>query len=186
MRTTALLFALFLSIISSAQINIIPQPVSIKEPRIAAKFSITPATQIVLEGSNMDNSVSFLNDYLQQFFLFKLKVVKNSSSKNAIRLNYERLDNEIPGAYHMTVDGKGIYIAGDNEDGVFYGIQTLIQLLPVPDVRLKMRPNKLDIPYVSVEDAPRFAYRGLHLDCGRNFVPVDFIKNPVFGVRPTS
>lgn len=170
-------FLFLISVSVSAQtISIIPQPKSVKQPKIAANFSITPATQIVLEGSNMEKTVSFFNDYLQQFYLYKLKVVKNSTSKNVIRFNFERLDNEIPGAYNMTVDANGIYIAGDNEEGVFAGMQTLIQLLPVPDARLKMRPVKLDIPYVSVEDAPRFAYRGMHLDVCRNFFPVSFVK----------
>ncbi len=177
MRLTISLFILFSAFITSAQeLNIIPQPKSVKQPKIAASFTITAATQIVLEGSNMTNAVNFLNDYLQRSYQFKLKVVKNSTSKNVIRLNFERLENEMAGAYNMTVDSKGVYIAGDNENGVFYGIQTLIQLLPLPDFRLKMRLAKLDIPYVSIEDAPRFAYRGLHLDVGRHFMPVDFIK----------
>ncbi|HKZ66057.1 MAG TPA: beta-N-acetylhexosaminidase, partial [Chitinophagaceae bacterium] len=160
----------------SQELTIIPQPVSVKQSRIAAKFNISPATQIVLEGSNLQQSANFLNDYLQQFYLFKLKVVKKATGNNVIRLNFERLDKPVLGAYQMTVDNKGVYIAGDNEQGVFYGIQTLIQLLPVPDARLKMRPNKLAIPYVSVNDAPQFAYRGLHLDVGRHFFPVSFIK----------
>ncbi len=178
MRLTVVLISIFIfSVCTQAQeLNIIPEPVSIKQPRIAAKFSISPATQIVLEGSNLQQSANFLNDYLQQFYLFKLKVVKKATGSNVIRLNFERLDKPIPGAYQLTVDNKGVYIAGDNEQGVFYGIQTLTQLLPVPDARLKMRPNKLAIPYVSIADAPRFAYRGLHLDVGRHFFPVSFIK----------
>jgi hexosaminidase len=177
MRLTISLFILLSVFVGSAQqINIIPQPKSIKQPKIAASFSINAATEIVLEGSNMTNSVNFLNDYIQRFYNFKLKVVKNSISINVIRLNSERSENEMAGAYNLTVDGKGVYIAGDNEDGVFYGIQTLIQLLPLPDFRFKMRLAKLDIPYISIEDAPRFAYRGLHLDCARHFWSIDFIK----------
>jgi hexosaminidase len=103
-------------------------------------------------------------------------VVKKATGNNVIRLNFERLDKPIPGAYQMTVNNKGVYIAGDNEAGVFYGMQTLIQLLPVPDARLKMRPNKLAIPYVSVEDEPRFGYRGMMLDVGRHFFPVSYVK----------
>jgi hexosaminidase len=158
------------------ELTIIPQPVSVKQPRIAAKFNITPATQIVLEGSHLQASADFFNDYLQQFYLFRLKVVKKATGNNVIRLNYKRLDKPIPGAYQMTVDNKGVYIGGDNETGVFYGIQTLIQLLPVPDARLKMRPNKLAIPYVSIQDEPRFAYRGMMLDVARHFFPVSFVK----------
>ena len=178
MRLTLVFISIivFPACILAQELNIIPQPVSIKQPKIAAKFTISPATQIVLEGSNLEHSSNFFNDYLQQFYLFKLKVVKKATSNNVIRLNFERLDKPVAGAYQMTVNNKGIYIAGDNEAGVFYGIQTLIQLIPVPDARLKMRPNKLAIPYVSIEDEPRFGYRGMHLDVGRHFFPVSFIK----------
>lgn len=172
----SLFFLLSAGIVSAQQINIIPQPVSVQQPKIAGSFSLNSATQIVLEGSNMDNTASFFNNYLQKYYSFKLKVVKNSVSKNVIRLNFERLDNELPGAYNLTVDSKGVYIAGDNENGVFYGIQTLIQLLPVPDAKLRSQSGQLKIPYLSIEDAPRFAYRGLHFDVSRHFFPVDYIK----------
>ena len=163
------------TLVQAQEINIIPQPVSLKQPKIAAKFAITPSTEIVLEGSDLENSADFLNDYLQKFYHFKLKVVKNSSADNAIRLNYERMDNPVQGAYMMTVNNKGAYIAGDNAPGVFYGIQTLIQLLPV-DQQPATGNQQLDIPYVSINDYPRFQYRGMHLDCGRHFFPVSFIK----------
>lgn len=177
MRTTiSLLGLLLMCSVIRAQVSIIPQPVSVKQPRINAKFSITPATVIVMEGSNLQKTAEILNDYLQQFYLFKLKVVDRSTSANAIRLNFERLDKPIEGAYVLTVNNKGAYIAGDNETGVFYGVQTLFQLLPVPDSRLKMRPNKLVIPYISIEDEPRFEYRGIHLDVCRHFFPVSYIK----------
>ena len=177
MRFIKLICVLLVTVgVSSQSINIIPKPAIIARPKIASNFIITPATQIVLEGSNMDNSVNFLNDYLQKNYLFKLKVAKTSTSKNVIRLNYEMMEKEIPDAYKMEVDANGVYIAGDNETGVFYGIQSLIQLLPVPDAKLKMRPTQLKIPYVSIQDSPRFAYRGIHLDCGRHFWSVDFIK----------
>src|SRR5258705_5232141 len=170
MRLSALLFALFFSInLFSQQLNIIPQPVSVKQPKIAAKFNINSSTQIVVEGSNLKNIAAYLNDYLRQFYKLQLKVVTNSASKNVIRLNFERLDAPIEGTYSLTVNGNGIYIAGDNETGVFYGIQTLIQLLPVNN-------DKLQVPFVSVTDYPRFSYRGMHLDVGRHFFPVSFIK----------
>src|SRR5215467_9632352 len=104
-----------------AQLSIIPQPASVKQPRIAAKFSITPSTQIVLEGGNLENVAGYLNDYFQQFYHFKLKIAKTASGNNAVILNYDRLDNPLPGAYEMTVNNKGVYIGGDNDEGVFYG-----------------------------------------------------------------
>jgi hexosaminidase len=156
---------------ASAQVNIIPQPVSVKMPTIMAGFSFSPSTKIVLEGSGLQNSVDFFNDYLKEFYGFTLATTSKAKGSNNLILNYERLDDSIPGAYHLSVDKKGIYIEGDNETGVFYGIQTLIQLLPMPDAA-----HKLSIPYVQIEDNPRFAYRGLMLDVGRHFMPVPFVK----------
>src|SRR4249920_2308942 len=173
MKLLSLLATCLVSISIRGQISIIPQPASVKQPKIAAKFSITPSTQIVLEGGNLENVAGYLNDYFQQFYHFKLKVAKTSPGNNAIILNY-RLDNPLPGAYEMTVNNKGVYIGGDNEEGVFYGVQTLIQLLPVDNKsqtsNLKSQTSnpKLQIPYVSIQDHPRFEYRGMHLDCGRH------------------
>lgn len=171
-KVFSFLFFSGMAVISFAQtsINIIPQPAEIKQPKIAASFIITPATEIVLEGSGLENSADFLNDYLDRFYHFKLKVLNKATSKNTITLNYEKMDYAIAGAYTLTSDAKGIYIAGDNETGAFYGVQTLIQLLPVTPAQ------KLPIPFISIKDYPRFAYRGLMLDAGRHFFPVDFVK----------
>jgi hexosaminidase len=175
MKLLSLLVACLVAISIRAQISIIPQPASVKQPKIPAKFTITPLTQIVLQGSTLENVAAYLNDYFQQFYGFKLEIVKTVPGDDAIILNYDRLDNPLPGGYEMTVDNKGVYIGGDNEDGVFYGVQTLIQLLPV-DNKSQIANLKLQIPYVSIQDHPRFEYRGMHLDCGRHFFPVSFIK----------
>ncbi len=162
--------------LSAQQASIIPQPQSLKYPDKSGTFVLDASTQIVLEGSSTDKAVDFFNEYLKKYYGFHLSIASKSSSKNAIRLNYERMDKYKPGAYNLSVDSKGVYITGDNEDGVFYGIQTLIQLLPLPDLNKKSIIKKLGIPFLVIEDEPRFAYRGLHLDVGRHFMPVDFVK----------
>lgn len=172
MKKIFLASLLFSALAGQSQgLNIIPQPVSVKQPRIPASFYINAGTQIVAEGSGLENSINYLNDYLDRFYHFKLKVASTATGNNVIRLNFERMDYPITGAYKMSVDATGIYIAGDNEDGVFYGIQTLIQLFPVPG-----NAFRLPVPYCDIMDYPRFPYRGMHLDCGRHFFSVDFIK----------
>ena len=76
MKKSLLLAILFCAtvVVHAQEINIIPKPASLKQLKIAGSFNITPVTQIVLEGSNMDNSVNFLNGYLQRYYFFKLKV----------------------------------------------------------------------------------------------------------------
>src|SRR5690349_9306233 len=182
MKLLSLLAICLVTLSIRAQVSIIPQPASVKEPKIAGKFSITPTTQIVLEGSNLENVAAYINDYFQRFYGLKLEIVKSAPGSDVIILNYDRLDNPLPGAYEMTVDNKGVYIGGDNEEGVFYGVQSLIQLLPTERKSQtglpagKVSNIKYQIPYVSIQDHPRFEYRGMHLDCGRHFFPISFIK----------
>jgi len=172
--THALLFSQ-----SMNEINIVPVPAEIKITE-GSKFTITKSTVIVLEGSGLENTARFFNNYLQQAYGIKLKISKKEVEKNSIVLNYERADKPIAGAYTLAINNKGVYIAGDNEQGVFYGIQTLLQLLPGNNQ--KSAPQiaggnpKLEIPQLAIKDYPRFSYRGMHLDVGRHFFPVDFIK----------
>lgn len=80
-------------------------------------------------------------------------------------------NGEIPGGYQLEITPVGgVRIEGNDEAGVFYGVQTLIQLLPT-------RAGVLPIlPTLKIIDYPRFPYRGMHLDVVRHFFPVDFIK----------
>lgn len=73
--------------------------------------------------------------------------------------------------YRLTVSGEGISISGSDHAGVFYGLQTLSQMMP-PDPA----GGSLRVPAVVIEDAPRFPYRGMHLDVGRHFFGPDFVK----------
>lgn len=156
-------------IVSQAQeVSIIPQPASMVVEK--GSFTITNKTQIVLAGTGLEKSASFLNDFLQQFYGFQLKVINKGNYKNNIVLNYDRIDNPIAGAYHMKVNKESIYIGGDNATGTFYGIQSLIQLLPTE------KASSLPVPFVTIDDKPRFAYRGMHLDVGRHFFPTSYVK----------
>ena len=133
-------------------------------------FVLTPNTTIILEGSGLENSVAFLNDYLSEHYGFTLKTSKDKKNNNAIVLNFERLDFPLPGAYSLDINNKEIYVAGDNEAGVFYGIQTLIQLLPAT------KKSALPIPQLTINDHPRFAWRGMHLDVARHIFSVSYLK----------
>ncbi len=71
-------------------------------------------------------------------------------------------------AYQLTIDGeRGIEIVGTDPAGVFYGIQTLRALMPSESY--KKRSDSIAIGAAKIADAPRFQYRGLHLDVARNF-----------------
>lgn len=72
--------------------------------------------------------------------------------------------------YRLEVTPRRIDIAGGSAEGVFYGLQTLRQLIPVAGGRCRA------VPAVRIADRPVFAYRGMHLDVARHFFPVDEVK----------
>lgn len=149
-------------------IQIIPQPESLVKGD--GSFIVSSITSLTVSGKKDAASAAFLNDYLQQNYGFKLKLT-NKNVKNSIRLKTigeaTGLDAE---AYRLVSDKNGILIEGKSAIGVFYGMQTLLQLLPVE------KSKELTIPAVTISDKPRFAYRGAMLDVARHFYPVSFVK----------
>ena len=71
----------------------------------------------------------------------------------------------------LTVNKKGVSIEGSTAAGVFYGVQTLRKSIPVGK-----EITEVSLPAVVIKDEPRFAYRGMMLDCARHFFPVKFVK----------
>ncbi|GAB5534131.1 MAG: hypothetical protein Rubg2KO_03800 [Rubricoccaceae bacterium] len=82
--------------------------------------------------------------------------------------------------YELTVTPEGVFLRAADAAGLFYGAQTLRQLVPTAVERGGRDPDGADavwtIPAVHIEDAPRFEYRGLHLDVARHFFSVEFVK----------
>ena len=94
-----------------------------------------------------------------------------------------------PESYRLTVSETGISVAAGDHAGLFYGLQTLSQLLP-PGLGdgagrrgdggrggdAGLAPASLEVRSVRIDDAPRFSYRGMHLDVARHFFGPDFVK----------
>jgi hexosaminidase len=82
-----------------------------------------------------------------------------------------------PEAYTLDASATGVVITASGEAGAFYGLETLKQLLP-PDIFRDAPMPKVQwtVPAVHIEDAPRFTWRGAHLDVGRHFMPKEFVK----------
>lgn len=160
-----ILFALTVCLAGWAQqppLSLIPEPKEVVAH--AGDFTLSASTGLHYP-DKIEKTVSLLNDCLGNQYSIRLK--KGNASKNTIRFT---IDTSMPSeAYRLTVDSKGVTIRG-GEAGIFYGTQTLLQLITGnPD-------GELSIPYVDIKDEPRFAYRGLMLDVGRYFFSEEKIK----------
>lgn len=174
MKPIVLLLAIVCILSATAQnsLNIVPMPASIKINK--GSFSFSPSTVIVIKNGVDDNSADLFNTYLKVKFGYKLKKVK-AALTNYIQLT--TLQTLVPGkegAYSLNINSKSITIYGQTVSGTFYGLQTLMQLLPA-ETKKSLKPV-YNIAAVEITDEPRFKYRGMHLDVARHFMPVDFIK----------
>lgn len=164
-----LTFSSLLCVAQQQSLNIIPEPAKVEVKD--GSFSMTNHTTVFYSQKDLIKSTSFLNNYLKEYYGFILPVQnKEMYPEGKISLQLDSKKVNVQGGYLMKVDANSISIIGNDEQGVFYGIQTLIQLLPAE------KSNSLKIQQCNIVDSPRFAYRGLHLDCGRHFFSVDFIK----------
>ena len=172
MRTIALVISLVFTTVVSAQVNIIPQPESIN---MGVGTFILPTNAAIISATgdnNFNKSIDFLTSYLETHYKsWAGAKQKLPSSPHPISLGIDISQNPSPGSYTLEVNKNGITIKGHDEEGVFYGIQTFIQLLPP-----HLSNSEIKIPFLTIKDHPRFGYRGMHLDCGRNFMSIDFIK----------
>ena len=82
-------------------------------------------------------------------------------------INLNLTGNTESEAYSLDIAEDQINIQSDGAAGLFYGVQSLIQIIS---------NNKESLPQLAIQDEPRFGYRGMHLDVGRHMFPVEFVK----------
>ena len=167
----AALFFMPLAVMSRgvADFRVVPLPQSIVEQK-GKPFELSKLSSIrYIGGEDMRRNAAFLAGYVRQATGMAAAVEEGKAVKNVIAL---RIDPKISSreGYRITVTEKGIAIDGGGAQGVFYGIQTLRKALPAGE------GSDVAFPAVVVEDAPRFAYRGMHLDVSRHFFGEDFVK----------
>lgn len=149
----------------SPAIDIVPRPVELTTSKGSLDLK-KRAAQIDITGADVSLS-ALLDEFL------KAKDLESGNTPKAkgfpIKLSLAVPANPPLGdeGYMLSVSKDGITLKANTEAGLFYAIQTFIQLTPLTGTK---------IPYVEITDYPRFGYRGLHLDVCRHMFPVEFIK----------
>ncbi len=162
-------------------VKIIPAPLSVKS--LKGEFIITKATKVVISTSNPEamEVATFFADRLDSASNYTIKpTVSLASMKNVKNTILFSITNDVTlgeEGYFLTVEKEHVLISANTAKGLFYGVQSMLQLLP-PQI---MSPSKVEgiswkMDAVKVYDKPRFGYRGMHLDVGRHFMPAEFVK----------
>ncbi|HVL66815.1 MAG TPA: beta-N-acetylhexosaminidase [Vicinamibacterales bacterium] len=173
--------------------RVAPAPAAVERPHLVplparldlqpGHFTLTSQTVIVADGD-----ARRLGQYLSDFVglamgLQPLRVEPSLTALagGAIVLSVRDGASRVPERYTLEVTEKTIRIVGDDPAGLFYGVQTLRQLLPAPFEYEALRPRgrnapPVQIPAMTIDDRPRFTWRGSMLDVSRHFLGVEDVK----------
>jgi len=159
-------------------LSIIPQPVSVSLQK--GYFLLKPDVMVISSDQNASDVASFLSELLYHSYSFPVKQSdkKVSSSQTSIVLSINKKADAAIGdeGYRLKINPKEVVLSANSPKGLFYGIQTLMQLLPPKgDVNVQTKKNEFKIPCVNITDYPRFGYRGMMLDVSRHFFTKEFI-----------
>lgn len=143
--------------------TIIPEPVAYSEQDGSIQFD---GIEIVNK-SKEDKLTATISDF--QDYIYQAGFKKQPKNTLTVKLKKDKSIKNDEG-YELQVNGKGVLITAKSFAGFFYGIQTLKQLIPT------QINNSAALNFCSVEDYPRFEWRGLMLDVSRHFFTVDQVK----------
>ena len=162
-----------------SQVHIVPEPVSMHINH--GYFHLNRTTRIISTTKQTAGVAAMMEGMLNEPAGFHITVKNENNGKavNAIILKLNTTPNKGLGdeGYTLEVSPQRVLIAANKPHGLFYGMQTLMQLLP-PDIESKtaVKAVKWEIPCVNILDYPRFGWRGLMLDVSRHFFSKEFVE----------
>ena len=164
------------TVFSQSRYAILPKPAQLTEQTGQYTLPAKPVISVEVADNQARSIVQLLADQLKKSTGYTPNIT-TSKAKNGI--SFVRAKGTGLGAegYTLTVTPANITIAAEQPGGFFYGVQSLLQLMPsavfspgkVGDVRWT-------VPCCTIRDQPRYAWRGSMLDVGRHFMPVPFLK----------
>ncbi|HEY0670342.1 MAG TPA: family 20 glycosylhydrolase [Sphingobacteriaceae bacterium] len=149
-------------------LGIIPAPKSVVLK--SGQFQINKNTVIQYAAANDKAQAELFQLFLKEKYALNLPLTKSSSKKaGVIRFTSVSYSGTNPEGYLLNINPELVTISGKGA-GLFYGLQSLLQIVS------QEQSAGLNIPCAEIVDAPRFQYRGMHLDVALHFFPVSFVK----------
>jgi len=168
------------SALYAQRVHVLPEPVMVKE--MPGEFRLTPDVSFCIPGNKeaLISTVKLFVDHLSQVTGFPLKIRDGVNARQkcvVLRLN-QKPDSQIGDeGYQIKVRADGVDIRANKPAGIFYGLQTLMQLLPSEiESKEKVLHVSWNVPCVNITDYPRFKWRGLMLDVSRHFFSKEFVE----------
>ena len=156
--------------------SLIPEPVSVKQS--SGYFELPRNIQIITPANpEVKKIAQQISTLLGNSGVSEVNISEGNTPRNGaifLQLDKSVMHNE---GYILNVNSDGITLTASTPAGIFYGFQTLIQLIHVSGYPFRGFSADNKIPFISIEDYPRFGWRGLMLDVSRHFFTVAEVKD---------
>ena len=159
-------------------INITPRPLEVIEKE--GEFELKPNVVFVAENEETNKVAEFFAKRIATATGFTMNITESAPTADyiSLKLNDQLTVNEE--GYTLIVTPEHINIEAKTAQGIFYGMQSVMQLLPAEiESKTTILAEKWTIPAVEIKDEPRFKYRGQMLDVCRHFNDIDFVKKQI-------
>jgi hexosaminidase len=156
--------------------NLIPKPVTAQQD--AGTFSLTDSTSMTVTPGNKDllRMADYLSSVLKPATGFSFRIDSAAKSSNSISLNLVNDSSLAAEGYELKITTNGIVLNANQPAGIFYGIQTIRQLLPAAIEKKEVQKGPWLIAAGTIKDYPEYAMRGSMLDVARHFFGVEDVK----------
>lgn len=152
---------------------VIPTPTKVEQQ--AGVFRLKPDCKIFTDDfEKIEYALDFFDSYVEKSIGYQLARTNRENEAQIIIRNVtdKTLGDE---GYHLNISKDGIEIQSAGTRGVYYAFQSIVKLFPV-GFEVEGSSVKAELPAVAITDVPEFKYRGMMLDVGRYYFPVDFVK----------
>jgi len=186
MRTMLVVLAMYslavFAEVQNAPLNLMPMPANIKMG--AGQLGVDPSFSVAISGHKeprLQRAVEiFLSNLRRQTGMLPLDMKVSDSSTGTLLIHAESRSKEVQElgedeSYRLEITSSGATLNAPTTLGVMRGLQTFLQLV-------EATPAGFAAPAVNIDDKPRFPWRGLMIDAGRHFMPLDVIKRNLDGM----
>lgn len=159
---------------------LMPWPAKVEHPATQGALVLTNQVAVKVSGDDLSDAVTRLRDRIALQTGWTLQPQPANPDKPTITITVARKVDALPKpdsdeSYKLTVNANGVAITANTRFGALRAMETLLQLI-------QNGPENTALPWVSIEDAPRFPWRGLLLDSARHFIPLEAIKRQIDGM----
>src|SRR5437016_1357165 len=186
MRTMLVVLAMYslavFAEVQNAPLNLMPMPANIKMG--TGQLGVDPSFSVAISGHKeprLQRAVEiFLSNLRRQTGMLPLDMKVSDSSTGTLLIHAESRSKEVQElgeeeSYRLEITSSGAKLNAPTTLGVMRGLQTFLQLV-------ETTPAGFAAPAVNIDDKPRFPWRGLMIDAGRHFMPLDVIKRNLDGM----